>query len=390
MLETYFQEMLNPKDPWLHIRKKYWDRFLESGFLEGNKQAFQYVPLERIRWPELAKQTDAKIPPFDGFRIVFVDGFVSLEKSVLPQGVVFLPLDTAMKSFGIFLQNRMNRLLKEEKDPIAFLNGALQGLGAFLYVPPGMHIKEPIHICHFGEARALSTARFIASIGNNASLKLVDHSRFHESVCNFYTDVALDVGSECEYQSYWQSNVKAVAFQSFRASLKRRARLEYRYYSEGSEIVRNSIHVQLMDEESEAILKGLTLLDGQNRSHVHALVEHMAPHTRSRQHFKALVKGSSLSSFEGKIYVHPIAQKTEAYQLSNNLILSDAAAVYAKPNLEIFADDVKASHGATISQLNEEELFYLRSRGLSKEDAHMYLMEGFVNELRECMPKEGL
>ncbi len=384
MLESYFEEILDPKDHWFLVRQKYWNRLIESGFLDGEKQAFQYVALDKIAWPQLATFQEKTPFSFTGFRIVFVDGFLSLEHSLLPSEVLFLSLDEAKKSFGIFLQNRRARLLKEEKDPLALINGALQRKGAFLYIPPQVKVKEPIHIYHVNTENSFLSSRLIVSMGKNSSLTLIERNRLKGSVGNCYLETSLDENAELDVHSCVEK--QKILFQSFRSFLKRSSRLQYRYYSEGSEMVRNSIHIQLQEEGSEAVLKGLTVLDDDRKSHVHAIVEHIAPNARSRQHFKAVAKKSSLSSFEGKIYVHKEAQKTESYQLSNNLILSDDSKIYAKPNLEIFADDVKASHGATIAQLNDEELFYLRSRGFSKEKAHEYLIEGFIQELKECLP----
>jgi Fe-S cluster assembly protein SufD len=141
------------------------------------------------------------------------------------------------------------------------------------------------------------------------------------------------------------------------------------------------LQATLLEEGSEVHFKGLDNLSGNLEAHTHILIEHKAPHCISRQHFKKALREQSLSSFEGKIYVHPEAQKTEAYQLNQNLILSDGAKANAKPNLEIFADDVKASHGATFSQMNEEEIFYFRARGLSLKEAKSLLFEGFCREL---------
>jgi Fe-S cluster assembly protein SufD len=149
-------------------------------------------------------------------------------------------------------------------------------------------------------------------------------------------------------------------------------------------MARHSFRVQLA-EECEALLQGVTSLHEKKESHIYGVVEHLEPSARSRQHFKALLQGDSISSFEGKIFVAPEAQKTESYQLSNNLLLSDTCKAYAKPNLEIFADDVKASHGATFSQCDPESLFYLRARGLSEEEAKLLLQRSFIQELAECL-----
>ena len=148
---------------------------------------------------------------------------------------------------------------------------------------------------------------------------------------------------------------------------------------------RSSLRIELLEENSEALLQGLWRLKEKKECHTHTLVQHLAPHTRSRQHYKGVLQEEAKSSFTGKIYVHPEAQKTEAYQLNNNLLLSPQSKAYSKPNLEIFADDVKASHGATIAQLNAEDLFYLQSRGLTKKEAQEFLIEGFCKELGECL-----
>lgn len=142
-----------------------------------------------------------------------------------------------------------------------------------------------------------------------------------------------------------------------------------------------SVKVELAEEQAEVQLFGLAKLKDKEQSHVNILIEHQAPNTRSRQLFKNVLFDQSKATFEGKIYVHSIAQKTQAYQRNSNLLLSDEATAHAKPNLEIFADDVKASHGATFGQLDEEEMFYLRSRGLSRQDAQEWLIDGFCKEI---------
>jgi Fe-S cluster assembly protein SufD len=166
---------------------------------------------------------------------------------------------------------------------------------------------------------------------------------------------------------------------SFVANLKRDSFLKMVFMAEEVDA-----KVELAEENSEVQLFGLAKLKGSEESHVNILIEHQAPNTRSQQLFKNVLFDEAKSSFEGKIYVHPIAQKTMAYQRNANLLLSDKAVAHAKPNLEIFADDVKASHGATIGQLDEEEMFYLRSRGLSREEAMSWLVEGFCKEILDA------
>lgn len=392
MLEPQFQELFSQNDSLSPWRKKYWEKFRELGSLSLKHEAFQYVSLSGLELPKAAKMLPIeKIRQTEhGLKIVFIDGFYSPEHSVLPEDVIGLPIDEAIRSYGVFLQNRMVRTMKEEIDPFAALNGAFQGRGFFLYVPPKKKIEETIHIEHFFTGPVMVSPRIMINLGKQSKLQLEQHWYAEEKdayFANAHVDVVLDEGSDLVFKTVQLEALNSYLFQSLRASLKRDSSFVARMYSEGARTARHSWKVQLLEENAQALLEGVTLLEKEMQSHMHALVEHIAPNAKSRQHFKALLKDGSRSSFEGKIFVHSEAQKTESYQLSNNLLLSDQAQAYAKPNLEIFADDVKASHGATVSQLDPEILFYLKSRGLSELDAKDCLIRSFTQELAACLPE---
>ncbi len=391
MLEPQIQELLSLDDALSSWRKKYWDKFRDLGSLELKHEAFQYISLGDVELPKSAKETklDSCVEVKHPFHLVFIDGFFSLEHSSFPEDVVCVPLDEAIHSYGVFLQNRMVRTMKEEIDPFAALNGAFVGRGAFLYIPPKKEMAETLIVEHVFTGAEMTTPRLVLNLGRQSSLSVVqkwntDIDTAHFS--NAYIDVVLDEGANLVVKNGQAQSPKAHLFQSIRASLKRDAHFTCNLYSEGASVCRYSMRVQLLEENASALLQGLTRLNKKCQSHVHATIEHLAPHTKSRQHFKALLDDESVSSFEGKIYVHPCAQKTESYQLNNNILLSDLAKIYAKPNLEIFADDVKASHGATVAQLDSESLFYLMSRGLPKSQAKQCLIQSFVQELADCLP----
>ena len=149
----------------------------------------------------------------------------------------------------------------------------------------------------------------------------------------------------------------------------------------GSDLLRQEFTVDLLEPYATSFLKGLSILEKKKQSHHYVTMRHKAPNCESYQHFKGVLFDQAKLSFEGKIWVDQLAQKTQAYQRSNHLLLGKKAAAYSKPNLEIFADDVKASHGATIAQLQEEELFYLKARGLDLVTAKKLLLKGFAKEL---------
>lgn len=175
-------------------------------------------------------------------------------------------------------------------------------------------------------------------------------------------------------------------FDTVRAVLKKSARFESLNLNFGIRRVRQSHRVWLKGENSQAELSGLWMLEKNQQGHTHTSIEHLAPHTRSMQHFRGVLNDYSQLSFIGKIRVEPQAQKTEAYQLNHNLILSQGACVNTKPNLEISADDVKASHGATVSQLDDNQLFYLSTRGMDRDAAKQLLIAGFCRQVIDKIP----
>lgn len=406
LLEGYFEELFDPKDILQGWRKKSWDRFQEIGWPKSRQEAFQYVHLKDLFFPKPAQSYTNDLKNWDFIKealqkffpkqtviprekdademlsstIFFVDGY--FQKASLPSPIICLPLDQAMRTYGIFLQNRLTRTLKEETDPFATLNGALQGKGAFLYIPPNCHVQEPIELIQHLSSETASSPRLHIYLNKGSCLTLIQTTLGDtRSFCNGFIDVTLDEGAEFHFQETQNLKPSSSYFQTFRASLKRNSRLKTFSFCRGADLARSSMKIQLLEENSEAELLGLSDLNGSLENHTHILVEHLAPHCRSHQHFKTVLKDKSRSSFEGKIFVRPTAQKTESYQLNNNLLLSDESTAYSKPNLEIFADDVKASHGATITQLDPEELFYLTSRGLSVLEAEKWLIQGFMDIL---------
>lgn len=368
MLDTHWAEFLNLKDPLINTRKKAWDRFEEIGLPRSKQEAFQYFKKE-LAYPKPAEQKALNIEPRGGF--VFVDGFFDESLSKFPEGLISMPIEKAMKSYGLFLQTRMAKVISEETDPFAALNAAFQGSGAFLYVPP--NCKAALQLTQIYTSEEMASPRLHIYLGRNSHLEIEQISQGKSGFSNTLLDFVLDEGADLKLIDRTVGD-----FQAIRGLLKKNAHLKTVSLTD---VLRTSLKIQLREEGASAELYGLAQLKGDTQAHFHALVEHAAPNTTSRQHFKSVLEDQSRFSFEGKIYVHPQAQKTAAYQLNNNLILSDEATANAKPNLQVFADDVKASHGATVGRLDEEELFYLRSRGLDLEQARGWLVNGFCKEI---------
>ncbi len=341
--------------------------------------------LPAVHWPEpaVAKTVSFEAAPST---IVFVDGFFAPELSKVPAEVICLKLDQALKSYGLFLQNRWTKTFKDEKDPFYLLNMLHHGQGLFLYIPP--NVQSSLHIVHLSTGPNLASPKIQITLGKNSHLSLTQ--KVQGGIVNGAIDLLLDAGSTLKFYDIELLEENANVHTSLRASLKKDARLEVFHATDGAKNVRFSAIAELAEENSSFLFRSLAMLNGKREAHVHALADHVAPNCTSRQHVKMVLNGESKSSFEGKIYVHPKAQKTAAYQLNNNLLLSDTALATSKPNLEIFADDVKASHGATFSQLSEEELFYFRSRGLSLTEAKSLLMQAFCREHIDALEIESL
>jgi Fe-S cluster assembly protein SufD len=371
-------------------REKAHKRFLEIGAPAPKQEAFQYLPFPLLKLP-----LNAVLPTPQSLEshrlsefahcIVFIDGYFFPELSSLPHEIVCLPLESAFQSYGLFLQNRWGKAVKEENDPFAALNAAQHGKGAFVYVPP--NAKARLQILNILTGEALASTRLEISLGKQAELTLVQTvvSQHDHSCSNCSIDLTLGEGSNVHLLELQLLPSTARAFSSVRATLKRDSRLEALTVTDGAAVVRSRFSIELAEENCSLSLRGLAMLTDARQAHFHALVDHAAPNCTSRQHFKTVLAGESSASFEGKIFVRPIAQKTMAYQLNNNLLLSDQARSNSKPNLEIFADDVKASHGSTVTQLSAEELFYFRSRGMSEREARFLLAHGFCKELIDAV-----
>lgn len=371
------------------LREKAWDHFLELGLPDKSTDAFKYVPLKRLYDLKLSltpvSLTSEMIRPhlLEEHFIVFANGRFRPELSKLPPKVVILPLQDALKTYGPFLQGRLSKCIKDENDPFAVLNLALQQEGVFCYLPPKLKLEKPLQIIFYGTgASSYHPARLNLFCSSESELKTVS-TIIGDGVHHISMDVALE---ERSHFSHFENSKANILLSDFKATLKSSSMLKHLSLTTSGILTRNRLRLALLGENADALLQGLWNLSENHQCHTHVYVEHVAPSCQSLQKYKGVLKGQSQSSFEGKIYVHPEAQKTQAYQLNHNLLLSDAAIANAKPNLEIFADDVKASHGATMSEVDDEQLFYLQSRGLTKESARNLLIQGFIQEIMNQVP----
>jgi Fe-S cluster assembly protein SufD len=382
------------------LRTAAWEQLQQRGLPVTSDEVFRYVGLRKFFQKHYASAHTTRLtreaiaphilPECQRSVVVFVNGHFDANLSccdALPELTV-MPLATAHRTYGTFLNNQWQRTLKGETDPWACINAALHPAGVFLYLPPKVQLERPIQILSVIDAQdesMLILPRYHLFVGSGSKASVVTRTAAlsgqgyaHLPAC----DISVEDGAELSLTQLSYGDLDDVWHaDALRATLKRDSRLTAVAVVQGGEGTRHDYRVALLGENGHAHLNGLALLDGHSEAHIHSWIDHLAPHCGSLQHFKNVLCDSSRASFEGKIYVHSEAQKTDAFQLNNNLLLSPGAQVNSKPNLEIFADDVKASHGSTAGTLDEEQLFYLLARGLDAATAHHILIQGFCRDI---------
>ncbi|MFI0435918.1 MAG: Fe-S cluster assembly protein SufD [Parachlamydiaceae bacterium] len=410
LLESFLPQ-IEGSDPFDRFRKKAWHHFLSVGLPSKKMEAYRRIKLRPLFSQPFGLGISAALsstqvadfvyPECRESLIVFVNGHYSIEHSnvgALPPQVVICSLQEASETYGVLLNNYWTKSLKEEIDPFTLVNAALHGLGAFVYLPPKTVVETPIQVLHILNEENqphMAMPRLHIFAGAQSDLHVISTQKNLTKSTPYFvnqvTECVLDEGSHLHYtQALCDENPLSWHFDAIRATLKRDSTFKSVCVTEGSATVRKDYRILLTGDNSEALLSETAMLSNKSEAHAHVWMEHQAPFCRSYQLFKNVLNDFSRSSFEGKIMVRQAAQKTEAFQLNNDLILSDHAHADSKPNLEIFADDVKASHGATVGQLDSEQLFYLKTRGFSDAQAKNLLIYGFCEEVIEKIPLRSL
>jgi Fe-S cluster assembly protein SufD len=393
------------------LRKKSKERFQQLGLPERKSEHFRYVNIHRLynlNFAPIPPPSELSISAFESYIypecansvLVFVNGSFQPElsrMSALPEKLVVARLSDAMRSYGALLTNNWTKSTKEEEDPFVALNGAGHGEGAFVYLPPKLVCNVPIQLLYLvdsGNQPSIISPRLQLLAGPHSSIELISSSfKLSGEGCliNQVTDLALEENSQVHYYQASSNNLEDMwHLDATRATLKRDSRLKTVWATKGTAATRNDYKIVLAGENSEASLNGVWRLNERRESHCHVYIDHRAPNATSNQLFKGVLDDVSRSSFEGQIVVQQEAQKTNAFQLNNNLVLSEGAQADSSPNLRIFADDVKASHGATVGQLPPEELFYMQTRGLKTAEAQKILIEGYCKQVTEMFPLDCL
>jgi Fe-S cluster assembly protein SufD len=322
------------------------------------------------------------------YRLVTVNGKINKELSVLPETLNIQPFTTAENEAAF--QAYFGRIATLKDNAMVALNTALYNDGLFIEAPRNAALDKPLHIVNvlLSDAAVFVQPRHLFVVNPGASLEIIettisDHNEYTLFV-NGVTEIA--VGENAHFHHYdVQTGRKGMRFvQRVEATQEKHSNYSnYTFTLPGTDLVRNNLVLHLNDAELESHLYGLYLTAGHQLVDNHTEVHHKKPHGESNQLYKGVLLDQSKAVFNGKIFVYEDAQKTNAFQQSNNILFSDKATVNAKPQLEIFADDVKCSHGTTIGQINKEALFYLQSRGVSEQSARNMMVNAFAFDVAE-------
>jgi len=385
------------------IRKEAISLFAEIGFPTTKVEDWKYTNVSPIFNYDFSHAPAPKISSIEIDRhsikglsakvLVFVNGHFNekLSSSVMDLNL----LGVKIGSFHYWLKKQPEIVMEhfskyaKLKNGFVALNTAYALDGAFVYVPDEVIIKDPIHILNLNgsdDAKALSHPRNLIVAGKNAKVKLIesynsisDQPHFTNSV----TEVFADEHSEVELYRIQDENSNSYNISLTQVEQRKKSLFTVYTITTGGSLVRNDINAVLNDENCETHLYGLYVTDGTQHVDNHTMIDHAKPHCLSNELYKGVLDGKSHAVFNGKVYVRPDAQKTNAYQSNKNILLSKDAAIDTKPQLEIFADDVKCSHGATVGQLDDDSVFYLRSRGIGEEEARRVLIRAFANDVFE-------
>ena len=398
--------------PWLtKLREDAFAQFAETGFPTPNVEDWRFTSVapiaktkfrlaEQLRTQELLAlrdQVESCRIPGAAARMVFVNGHFAPEFSSLsglPPGVFAVNLATQIAEKPRHLEAHLGRYLKIKRDPFCALNTAFLEDGAFLHIGRGRVLEAPVHLLLIsagGDVPLMNHPRTLVLAEEGAELTVVEEflSLGDTTVfCNAATELVAGEGAVVSHYRIEQGNRGLFQISTLRIQQDKSANVSSHSVLLGGALVRNNVHPVLAGEGGVCLINGLFL--GREREHVdnYMLVEHASAHCESRQFYHGILDDQAHGVFHGRIIVHKDAQKTDAKQTNRNLLLSDNAQIDTKPQLEIFADDVKCTHGATIGQIEENALFYLRARGIDELSARRLLLEAFASECLDRM-KEG-
>jgi Fe-S cluster assembly protein SufD len=383
----------------LRLREEAMSSFAKQGFPTVKDDPWRYTDVTAIQ--ETAWDTDAVAPEIspgtvEPFRrrsgrnfLLVVNGKFSREHSSVEEGIEVTALAEAIVSRSDLMESHLGRCAIPGDDAFKDLNAGLFKHGLFIRIPENFTAKDPIHIvflAHASKDSSVFQVRNLMMAGRKSKAAIVETyaaANGKSYFTNAVTEILLGEDAQMEHCKIQMESSEAFHIAATQVGQLRGSSFVSFALSTGSRLMRNDCRVMLAAEFTSCELNGLYLGDGDQVLDHQTFVDHQKPDGKSDQFFKGLLAGNSRGVFRGQVKVRQDAQRTDAHQTNKNLLLSDAAQVDTQPQLEILADDVKCSHGAAVGQLQEDALFYLRSRGIGEKEAGSMLAQGFAREVIE-------
>ncbi len=374
--------------------------FEEKGFPSKKEEDWKYTSLNSILkedysvFPKQENALDYKdvkkyfIHDIDTYKIIFIDGKYSSHLSqTTHDGIDVCLMSSALNKpkYQLIIENYFNKAAG--KDSLSSLNTAFSSEGAYIHIPKNKVVQKPIQILHFStgnESATMLQPRNLIVVDENSHVQILER---HQSLTdnpvltNSVTEIFTNKRAIVDYYKIQNDNENASLIDNTFIKQKRESLASVHTFAFGGKLIRNNLNFYQEGERIDSTLKGITIIGDKQHVDHNTLVHHIEPNCESHQDYKGIFADKSTGVFNGKVVVNKEAQKTNAFQANNNILLSDKASINTKPQLEIFADDVKCSHGCTIGQLDESAMFYMRSRGIPQKEAKALLMFAFSNNV---------
>ncbi|NER17043.1 Fe-S cluster assembly protein SufD [Spongiivirga citrea] len=395
-----FENQIDVDAPVHNVRTEAMKRFEEEGFPNKKQEAWKYTSLNSLlkhdysvfpKKDSAVAYADVKryfLHDIDTYKIVFVDGIYSSHLSeTTHDGIDVCLMSSALTKdmYRPIIDNYFDKIA--EKDGLSSLNTAFSKEGAYIYIPKNKLANKPIEVVFFStgnESSLMLQPRNLIVVEENSQVQIIER---HQSLTdnpvltNSVTEIFADKRAIVDYYKIQNDNSNASLIDNTYIEQQRESNCSVHTFSFGGNLTRNNLNFYQKGEHIDSTLKGVTIIKGKQHVDHNTLVHHIEPNCESHQDYKGIFADRSTGVFNGKVVVEKEAQKTNAFQANNNILIDDKASINTKPQLEIFADDVKCSHGCTIGQLDDSALFYMKTRGIPEKEARALLMYAFSNNV---------
>jgi len=400
-----FEERIDVTSELHDVRTSAIKNFENKGFPTKKEESWKYTSLNSILKNDFSvfpknentiEFADVKkyfIHEIDTYKLVFIDGvFNSFLSSTTHEGLDICLMSSTLNKpkYKMIIDNYFNKIANKDES-LTSLNTAFANEGAYINIPKSKVVDKPIEIMYFStgsEAALLVQPRNLIIVGENSHVQIIErHQSLNENpvLTNSVTEIFAQKRAIVDYYKIQNDNLEANLIDNTYVSQQKETNVSVNTFSFGGNLTRNNLNFYHFGERIVSNLNGITIIGDKQHVDHYTLVQHATPNCESHQDYKGIYSDRSTGVFNGKIFVEREAQKTNAFQKSNNILLSDKATINAKPQLEIFADDVKCSHGCTIGQLDETAMFYMQQRGIPKKEAKALLMYAFSNAVIESI-----